>query len=170
MDNSLFCKNLISEMNQYPKYEVSFNDKLDVIEFVSSGRKGNIDKIIMIEPTYNPLIYNLGFGDKITKIKDNKIFYEFDDKVNSENGDRDIVLATVAASAYEYTSKYPERWLIFAGSDEVRTRLYRMAITKNYAELSQDFAIFGTVIVDYVPVPVPFDSNTRFDGFIVKRK
>jgi hypothetical protein len=60
--------------------------------------------------------------------------------------------------------------LIFAGSDEARTRLYRMAITKNYAELSKDFHIFGTIIINNVPIPVAFDSNTRFDGFMVKRK
>jgi hypothetical protein len=94
---------------QHPKYKVTFTDGLDIIEFTSTGKKGNIDKIIMIDPTYNPLIYNLGFGDKTTNIQDNKIFISFDDKVNSENGDRDIVLATVAGAAYEYTSKYPER-------------------------------------------------------------
>jgi len=155
---------------QNPKYDIIFTDELDVIEFVSVGKKGKIDKLIHIEPTYNPDIFNLAFGDKIKKVKDNELIFGLDDKVNSENGDRDIVLATVAGAAYEYTSKYPERWLIFAGSDEVRTRLYRMAITINYAELSKDFYIFGAIIVNGEPVPVPFDGNTRYEGFLVKRK
>jgi len=90
--------------------------------------------------------------------------------VNSENGDRDVVLATVAGAAYDYTSKYPQRWLIFAGSDEARTRLYRMDITKNYGELSESFYIFRFIFENGLPVSVPFDSNTRFDGLLVKRK
>jgi len=37
--------------------------------------------------------------------------------------------------------------MIFAtGSTKVRTRLYRMGITNNLAEIKEDFAIFGLTI------------------------
>ena len=157
-------------MKTYPRYDVTRSKELDTIEFISTGIKGNIDKIIRFESTDNPLIYNLAFGDKIIINRNNEMIQDFDDKVNSENGDRDMVLATVASAADEYTLKYPERWLIFSGSDVTRTRLYRMAITKNYAELSIDFHIFGIFDTDIGFIKVPFDSNIKFDGFIIKRK
>jgi hypothetical protein len=103
--NGLFCANFIFKMQQYPKYDLSANDGFDVIEFVSKGIKGDIDKIIVIEPTYNPQVFNLGFCDKVKVIRNNEIFFEFDYRVNSENGDRDVVLATIAGAASDYTLK-----------------------------------------------------------------
>ena len=157
-------------MQQYPKYKVTNSEELDVIEFVNAGKKGDIDKVILIQPTDVPFHFNLAFGDKIKRVKKNEVFFELDDTVNSENGDRDMVLATVAWAVYEYTSKSPERWIFFSGSNEIRTRLYRMAITKNYIELCKDFYIFGVVIENNELVKVPFDSNIQVYGFMVKRK
>ena len=156
-------------MKKYQKYELIATDELDVIEFISYGKKGAIAKVILFEPTENPYIFNLSFGDKIVHYQ-NKRPFEFDDTINTDNGDRDVVLATVASAVYEYTSKYPYRWLIFSGSNEIRTRLYRMAITKNYAELSKDFYIFGFQIINDEFVRLPFDSNVNFKGFIVKKE
>ena len=170
MPEELSCENFNRKMTQYPKYKVTNSQELDVIEFISVGKNGNIRKAIHIQATHNPIVFNLGFGDMVKRIKNGEIVFELDDSVNSENGDRDKVLATVAGAAYNYTAKYPERWVIFEGIDAIRTRLYRMAITKNYAELSKDFFIFGVIFENGDPVLHKFDSNTRFDGFIVKRK
>jgi len=76
------------------------------------------------------------------------------------------VIATVAAIVYSYTPKNTESWIIFSGNTEVKTRLYRMAITKNYEKLNVDFLIFGLLIVDGIKVPVPFNGNTPFWAFI----
>jgi len=57
----LFCRNFICRM-QYPKYKLTASDEFDVIEFTSISIKGTIDKRIRIEPTSNPLIFNLAFG------------------------------------------------------------------------------------------------------------
>ena len=154
----------------YPKYDISRSKELDVFEFVSVGVKGSIDKIIRFEPTYFSLIYNLAFGDKKVTVDGDNQYIEIDDIVISDNGDRDMILATVADAVYIYTFRYPERWVIFMGSNEVRTRLYRMAIVKNYNELCIDFSIFGVLIVNEKIIQIPFDSNTSIDGFIVKRK
>ena len=99
-----------------------------------------------------------------------KLVVEIDDRIISENVDRDIILATVVSAVYEYSARYPERWIIFSGSDEIRTRLYRIAITKNYNELCKDFHIFGLSFVDDILTRMTFDSTTAFLGFIVKRK
>lgn len=53
------------------------------------------------------------------------------------------VLATVAATVYTFTKKYPKAWIIASGSTAVRTRLYRMGITNNLADITVDFIIFG---------------------------
>jgi len=124
--------------------------------------------MILFEPTDYSHIYNLAFGDKL-ETSDNNII-TIDDKINTDNGDRDKVLATVASAVYDYTNKYPDRWIIFSGSDEVRTRLYRMAITKNFAELCEDFHIFGLEIINDTFIRLPFDSKMNFTGFLIIKK
>ncbi len=44
-----------------------------------------------------------------------------------------------------YTMAYPERWVYFEGSTAARTRLYRMAISLNFDELSSHLDIFGVL-------------------------
>ena len=157
-------------MDHHPRYKISTSDHSETFEFTSIGAKGKIQKLIHFQETDNPLIYNLAFGDKIEHVIDGEIVIEIDDRVISENGDRDIVLATVVSAVYEYSSRYPDRWIIFTGSDEIRTRLYRIAITKNYKDLCKDFHIFGLDFVNDILEKVPFDSNMQFLGFIVKRQ
>jgi hypothetical protein len=63
-------------------------------------------------------LYNLAFGDKDHSTG------EIDDKVISNNGDSEKVLATVVATVYAFTDKYPETWIYATGSTKARTRLY----------------------------------------------
>jgi hypothetical protein len=76
----------------------------------------------------------------------------------------------IATTVYEYTSNYSNREIIFSGSTPSRTRLYRMAIGKNYEELSKDFYIFGVIVESGVGKKVPFSNNTDYIAFIVERK
>lgn len=156
----------------YPKYDILTSTGSEVFEFISEGKKGEIEKIIQFENTFFPdePLYNLAFGDKKYRtIKGVRTMY-VDDSVGSENGDRDKVLATVVVAVYEYTSVYKDRSIIFTGSDDRRTRLYRMAISKNYDELSKDYDIFGAVKEGNLLLKVPFNSNTTFFAYIIKRK
>ncbi len=155
-------------MHRYPKYKITGSEQSETFEFISVGSKGNIEKLIHFQNTDNPLIYNLAFGDKIETVIDGELVTEIDDRVISENGD--IILATVVSAVYEYSARYPERWIIFSGSDDIRTRLYRIAITKNYNDLCRDFHIFGVDFINDILVRIAFDSSTHFLGFIVKRK
>lgn len=148
----------------YPKYtDVLISNDYHVHEFISSGPNGSIVKRIQFQETVDPTIYNLGFGDKL---RDGII----DDTADSKNGDRDIILATVVEAIYKFTSVYPQKSILFFGSNEVRTRLYRMAISKNYELLNRDFHIFGLnenageLVVDR------FKSGKTFVGFLVRRK
>jgi hypothetical protein len=53
------------------------------------------------------------------------------------------VLATVASTVYAFTEKYPKAWILATGSTSVRTKLYRMGITNNLTEISENFIVLG---------------------------
>lgn len=155
----------------YPKYDLKANTNSTIFEFISYGTQGNIEKAIKYTITENLEIVNLGFGDKINFNEKDGTF-DIDDLNITDNGDRNIVLATVANATYSFTELYPEKFIFFSGSCKIRTRLYRMAISTNYEELIKTFYIFGVLenpdTGNYYNVP--FNSSTKFIGFLIKRK
>lgn len=154
-----------------PKYPLKVSSEGDIYEFTSVGVRGAIPKIILYSPTVNRALYNLAFGNRIeTTDANGSIVVSLDDEDISRNGDAEKVIATVVASIYDYTSRYPERRIFFRGSDERRTRGYRLAITRHYEDLLADFHIFGIVETEGDLKLVPFDSRTAFAGYIVYRK
>jgi len=154
----------------YNKYEIHTSTNNDVYTFTSSGHNGEIEKIIEFSKTQNDSIYNLAFGDKSIVYINGKPKETIDDLNESKNGDLDKILATVAMAVYEYTSIFPNRQIFFVGSDERRTRLYRMAITKNYNELNNDFIIFGVIYNNTQLTTIEFCSKTNCLGYIIKRR
>ncbi len=143
-----------------PKYPLASSDKMMTFEFVSEGQKGIIYKIVKYQPTNLKGLYNLAFGDK--NLETEKI----DDKVISNNGDSEKVLATVVATVYAFTDKYPNAWIYATGSTKTRTRLYRMGISKFLKEITQDFEILGELTDDWED----FNPNVEYEGFLVRRK
>ena len=130
-------------------------------EFYSEGPKGVIKKVVEFQPTSEDNVYNLAFGDYDDEAKG------IDDKVVTNNGDSLKVLATVASTVYAFVEKHPNAWIIATGSTEVRTRLYRMGITNNLAEISGDFHIFGyTKSGDWVR----FETGEDYEAFLVTKK
>jgi hypothetical protein len=107
---------------QFEKYEniIASSDKLE-FQFTSDGPKGKIIKVIQFTQTQNENIYNLAFGNLR---KDGSV----DDETTNDNKDRNKILATVAASVYEFSSLYPDKFIFFCGTTTDRTRLYRMAL------------------------------------------
>ena len=120
-----------------PRYQLAGNDKLTTFEFVSEGPKGRIQKLVQFTSTNLKDVYNLAFGDK------DKVTGKIDDTIISNNGDSEKVLATVTATIYAFTDKYPDAFIYATGSTKSRTRLYRMGITKYLSEVENDFIIFG---------------------------
>jgi len=142
-----------------PKYQLSAENTLTVFEFVSIGPNGNIPKLIKFSETHLKDFYNLGFGDKSIDTG------EINDKIVSNNGDSDKVLATVVSAVYAFTDLNPNIWVYATGSTRARTRLYRMGIGKYFSKVKVDFDIFG--LKD--DVWIEFDKNTDFDAFVVRR-
>ena len=148
----------------YERYESVSGSKDSLeFEFTSIGARGDFKKIIQFTPTSNPDIYNLGFGDKL---EDGGI----DDMVRNDNQDRNKILATIAATVYEFTAVYPDKMVFFSGSTPERTRLYRMAISMNLIELQSDFEIYGVNADGQEYVMEVFRKGKNYSGFIVKRK
>lgn len=143
-----------------PKYPLSSSEKMMTFEFTSEGPKGTIQKLVKYQETNLKDLYNLAFGDKNTETG------EIDDKVISNNGDSEKILATVIATLYAFTDKYPNVWVYATGSTKARTRLYRMGITKFLTEVKKDFEIYGELENDWDK----FKIGAEYEGFLVRRK
>ena len=142
-----------------PKYEIEAEDTLQVFEFISEGPKGSIPKLIKLSTTSLKGFYNLAFGDK------NILTGEIDDKVVSNNGDSEKVLATVVSAVYAFTDKENNAWVYATGSTPARTRLYRMGITKYLEEVKQDFEVYGLLRGEWEN----FEIDINYTAFVVRR-
>jgi len=143
-----------------PKYPLASSDKMMTFEFISEGPKGLIHKLVRFQPTNLKDIYNLAFGDK------NLMTGEIDDTTISNNEDSEKVLATVVATVYAFTDKYPDKWIYATGSTKSRTRLYRMGITRYLSEVYEDFEVLGERNDDWET----FRKNVEYESFLVRRK
>jgi hypothetical protein len=149
---------------RYEKYEnvIASSDKLE-FQFESEGPKGKIKKVVQFAQTQNEDIYNLAFGNLN---KDGSI----DDETTNNNKDRNKILATVAATVYEFTAKYPDKTIFFCGTTSERTRLYLMALTVNLEELKKDFRIYCVLKGIDSFERISFRKGVDYFGFMVKRK
>ena len=143
-----------------PKYPLASSDKMMTFEFISEGSKGLIHKLVRYQPTNLKDVYNLAFGDK------DHATGNIDDTVISNNADSEKVLATVVATIYAFTDKYPDVWIYATGSTKSRTRLYRMGISKFLSEVDEDFEVLGELNDNWDI----FRKNVEYEGFLVRRK
>jgi len=131
-------------------------------EFYSEGPKGKIKKVIRFTPrnaggvTY----FNIGFGDW------NETKKRIDDRIISNNQDRDKILATVALTVLEFTEHFPDVWVYAQGSTFARTRLYQMGIAKHWKDIEPLLYVYGYVIGKWQP----FRKSVNYEAFIVQRK
>ncbi len=147
-------------MKKQERYALDADDAFMVFEFISIGSKGEISKLAQYSQTQKKNIYNLGFGDK------NLETGNLDDKVISNNGDSQKVLATVAETVYTFTEQYPDIGIFATGSTSARTRLYRIGITNNLTEILQDFELYGLRVGKWEE----FRKGIDYEAFLVRRK
>jgi hypothetical protein len=76
------------------------------------------------------------------------------------------VLATVAATVYAFLDKYPNVWIYATGSNKTRTRLYRMGIANNLAEILNDFEIYRLKEGEWQE----FEKKIEYEAFLLRRK
>lgn len=145
-----------------PKYLYKSEEEFRVYSFYSEGIKGLVKKMVVFSYTGENDIYNLGFGDYNSETK------TIDDEIITNNGDSLKVLATVASTVYAFTEKHPNALVFATGSNNVRTRLYRMGIANNLEEIKADFEVYGLRVDNNVWEE--FISGDDYEAFIVKRK
>ena len=151
----------------YEKYQnVSISpDALDY-NFISKGTKGDLEKLIQFKPfNLEQNIYNLGLG---TVDENGRV----DFLTVTKNGDRDKILATIAASAYVFSQTYPDRQIFLTGDIPSKTRLYQMAINNAHEELSKTFVIIGLKFNSQEKkyYPSSFEKKVNYDAFLFIRK
>lgn len=141
-----------------PKYKYIAEDDF-IFTFDSIGNKGVIKKVVQYSEI-NKGIYNLAFGDYHEETG------KIDDSIKTNNGDSQKVLMTVVATLYEFTKKPPDFYMFATGSNDVRTRLYRMGVSNNIEELKKDFEVYGLKNENWEA----FIIGEDYQGFLVKRK
>src|SRR5882724_4265964 len=94
--------------------------------FYSEGPKGRILKVVrfVLVRTYPCPFYYLIFGDW------NEEQQTIDDNINTNNGDMEKVLATVAAIIFYFTDVFRKAEVLIEGSTDARIRLYQIGINK----------------------------------------
>ena len=140
-----------------PTYHVQSLENLSY-SFMSIGRNGIILKVVEFNEIREN-VYNLGFGDY------DFIENDVDDKIVSDNGDTEKVLATVIGILRNFLKETPHSTVFIEGSTPIRTRLYQIAINTYFEEFSKEFLILG----NNQNSSEPFQKNTNYESFFVKR-
>jgi hypothetical protein len=131
-------------------------------EFYSIGPKGRVKKVV----EYNRFTkletesYNLSFGDW------NEAGNCFDDMISTNNGDRNKVLATVAATVIDFMQHHADATLFVAGSTPARNRLYQMGIAGAWEEINMLFKIRGFVDGEWKS----FQKGVNYTAFLLEYK
>jgi hypothetical protein len=144
------------------RYDIVANPNRTLFEFNSDGPNGTIKKEIQytLVNAGGFFYYNLGFGDLNADTGD------INDLSVSDNKDRDKILATVAHTVIQFTEYMPNAVVYAKGSTPARTRLYQMAIARNYNSITELLAVHGRINGQWCP----FEKNVNYDAFWVLRK
>lgn len=142
------------------RYELKSDEQLTTFAFLSEGTKGKIEKIIQFSLVNQDNLYNLAFGDR------NQTTGEIDDRIITDNGDSEKVLATVVAAVYAFCDRFPNAWIYATGSTAARTRLYKMGINKYFDIVQADFEIFGLTQNEWER----YIKGKDYQAFIIQRK
>jgi hypothetical protein len=142
------------------RYELKSATNYSTFQFSSVGPKGTVTKIIQFQKTILSNVYNLAFSDQQNGSNN------LDDKVVTDNGDSEKVLATVVASIYLFLNHYPDCWVYATGSTAARTRLYKMGINKYFHYVEKDFTILGDFDANWET----YQKGKEYRAFAVQSK
>lgn len=140
----------------------AFTVENDRYEFFSQGPKGGVKKAVFYQKMQKTKasLYVLSFGDW------NERFNRIDDRAVTNNGDRQKILATVAATVVHFTIEKPEACIFAVGSTLARTRLYQMGIAANLTLIRSLFEVEGL----YRNTWESFQHGHNYSAFLLKPK
>lgn len=147
---------------EWERYEL--DESLDGLayEFYSEGPKGRLRKAIWFRrvPKLGANVYNLAFGDY------DALTDSIDDKVVSNNGDRDLVLQTVADAVVIFLERRPLAYVLIRGSSKSRIRLYQIGISFYWSEIKKRYEVLGKS----EEIWQPFERGINYEEFVVFKK
>jgi len=120
---------------EQPFYDFNQIDESLSFSFESTGKR-NIEKRVIFQKLDLENYYQLALVD----LKEDGTF---GDKIVSNNGDRDTVLATIFQILNYFLTIFPDVVVLFAGSTNSRTRLYQIALNSELEKASKNFNISG---------------------------
>jgi len=143
------------------RYNYLTTDNYHNYTFYSEGAKGKIKKTVIYTKIFDdPIAYNLAFGDEDDKTG------LINDAIVTDNKDRDVVLATVAATIIEFSKRFGNHYIYATGNTLSRTRLYQIGVGKFLDEISEEFEVFGYNNGHWHE----FERNENYEALLVKRK
>jgi len=104
--------------------------------FISSGKNGDVMKVVTMQPLLRANRYNLAVAD----VDNGKLDYES----ITDNGDLDQVFGTVSEIVKFFTENFPGSENSIKGNTAVKTRLYTMKVSNHLKEIKSEFELFGT--------------------------
>ncbi len=120
-----------------PFYPYQLSEDALRFDFYSVSNSKRIHKVVQYSPIPdNETIFQLSFGD----LKNDNTL---DFLTVSDNQDMKKVLATVIQTIFKFFELKPDKIIVFIGSTETRTRLYRIIINKLLDEMKLYFDIMG---------------------------
>jgi hypothetical protein len=106
------------------------------------------------------LVYNLSFGDWEENTP------KMNDKVVTNNADRDKVLATIAATVVDFINNHPGASVFVSGNTPARNRLYQMGINRQWDEIDKMFKLRGYVNGDWRS----FEKGVNYTSFLLQAR
>jgi hypothetical protein len=145
-----------SDRLHYFFYSVGERRIKKVVEYTKLPKHWLIENGLPIDTD----IYNLAFGDENVDEDD------FSDQTTSNNGDLEMVLATVGDTTFSFWEKYPRANLFLTGSSIGRTRLYQRKIERYWDEINEVAYVAGRLNFQFEL----FEKGKNYDAFLIIRK
>ena len=149
-------------------YDIDVSNEGKTYSFKSVSPERVIRKVIQFAPINKPdlvrlnvtAIYNMGFGDWDEDTK------QINDLVESRNGDKTKVLATVADAALNFLYSHPTVAVYATGSTPARTRQYQMGLSEFHDEIINDYVLYGLK----EGVWQVFKRNINYQAFVMYKR
>jgi hypothetical protein len=122
-------------MKEHP-YKFYKNQTEFRYDFTSISDKKEVQKIVVLTSSQFKNVFNLALLDVLDS-------GSVSDSIDTRNGDMREVMATVISIIDDFLTDYPDKWIMFKGSDDRRHRLYRVIIAREIEFIRKRFDVFG---------------------------
>jgi hypothetical protein len=120
-----------------PRYNLLTDETRDIYYFISIGAKSKILKgIHFTKINQDPIVFNLALGDV------DSVTGKLDDRVVTNNGDRDMILATSAFAIIDFCKNNKGVSVFIEGNTIAKRRLYQIGISKYIDEIGNEFDVY----------------------------